>query len=98
MVDSWSILLATLFVPLTAGIWWQRANATGCLASMMAGFVSWILFLEVSPNQPAALMAVPVAAIALVIGSLVGADTPRPLADESGEQISLAGRIGLKLH
>ncbi|MBS09988.1 MAG: hypothetical protein CME19_00100 [Gemmatimonadetes bacterium] len=98
MVDSWSILLATLFVPLTAGIWWQRANATGCLASMMAGFVSWILFLEVSPNQPADLMAVPVAAIALVIGSLVGADTPRPLADESGEQISLAGRIGLKLH
>ncbi|HAA75848.1 TPA: sodium:solute symporter, partial [Candidatus Latescibacteria bacterium] len=98
MVDSWSILLATLFVPLTAGIWWQRANATGCLASMMAGFVSWILFLEVYPNLPADLMAVPVAAIALVIGSLVGADTPRPLADESGEQISLAGRIGLKLH
>ena len=30
MVDSWSILLATLFVPLTAGIWWSRANTAGC--------------------------------------------------------------------
>ena len=29
MVDSFGVLLATLFVPLTAGIWWKGANAPG---------------------------------------------------------------------
>ncbi len=97
MVDSWSVLLATLFVPLTAGIWWRRANATGCLGSMLAGFASWMLFLQIYPDLPADLMAVPVAAIALVIGSLAHPSAPLSLTDESGRPISLEGRIGLRI-
>jgi solute:Na+ symporter, SSS family len=95
MVDSWSVLLATLFVPLTGGIWWQRANTTGCLASMVAGFVSWMVFLELYPDLPADLMAVPVAAAALLVGSIMSSDTPRPLADEAGNPIQLEARIGI---
>ena len=97
MVDSWSILLATLFVPLTAGIWWPRANTPGCLAGMGAGLVSWLVFLQIFPDLPAALMAVPVAILALVIGSTLATDTPRSLTDESGEPVSLADRIGLRI-
>lgn len=97
MVDSWSILLATLFVPLTAGIWWRRANTAGCLASMVAGFTAWMFFLRVTPDLPADLMAVPVAAIALVIGSTQSGTPPLPLSDESGKPIELDGRIGIRI-
>ena len=96
MVDSWSILLATLFVPLTAGIWWKRANTSGCLASMVAGFLSWMLFLEVFPDLPADLLAVPVAAAALVAATILSKEAPLPLCDESGNRIQTEGRIGVR--
>lgn len=96
MVDSWSILLATMFVPLTAGIWWKRANTAGCLASMLAGFASWMLFLETFPDLPADLMAVPVGAIALVVGTFSSAAAPKALTDESGSPINLENRLGIR--
>lgn len=97
MVDSWSVLLATLFVPLTAGIWWKKANLTGALAGMLSGFAAWMLFLRFTPRLPADLMAVPVALIALVAVSLVtgGKTPPRPLSDTSGAPLHTGGRLGL---
>lgn len=97
MVDSWSILLATLFVPLTAGIWWPRANTPGCLAAMVTGLVSWLVFLQVFPDWPADLLAVPVGAVALILGSCLSTTSPRPLTDEGGNPVSLEGRIGVSL-
>jgi SSS family transporter len=98
MVDSWSILLATLFVPLTAGIWWPRANAPGALASMGAGLIAWLLLLRAVPNLPADLLAVPVALICLVLVSLATSRTtpPRPLADASGRPLAFQDRLGLR--
>ena len=97
MVDSWSILLVTLFVPLTAGIWWKRANTSGCLASMVAGFASWMLFPKLLPYLPADLLAVPVAAVALVATTVLSQEAPLPLCDESGNRIETEGRIGVRL-
>ncbi len=96
MVNSWSILLATLFVPLTAGIWWSRANLPGALAAMVSGFIAWICFIYLTPNLPADLLAVPVALICLVIFSLKtkGSSPARPLADTSGRPVSLTNRLG----
>lgn len=34
---SFDLILACLFIPLTLGIWWKKANATGALASMLVG-------------------------------------------------------------
>jgi SSS family solute:Na+ symporter len=96
MVDSWSVLLATLFVPLTAGIWWSRANAPGAVAAILLGFVSWLLFLAVLPDWPADLLAVPVGALALVVVSLAtGGGTPaHPLVDGEGAPIAPRSRLG----
>jgi SSS family transporter len=95
MVDSWSILLATMFVPLTAGIWWKRANGPGCLLSMIMGFAAWMLFLEIFPGLPADLLAVPVALLFLIVVSLLTNEEPKSLTDALGNPIDLTGRVGL---
>lgn len=43
--ESSAFSLVSLFVPLAAGIYWKRANLTGCLCSMLLGFVVWLLCL-----------------------------------------------------
>ena len=43
--ESSAFSLVSLFVPLTAGIYWKRATLTGCLGSMLFGFIVWLLCL-----------------------------------------------------
>lgn len=96
MVDSWSVLLATLFVPLTAGIWWPKSNYTGAIASMVVGGVLWQIFLWTMPDLPPDLLAVPFALLALIIASLVTAKThpPKPLQDAEGNPLTYTNRLG----
>ncbi len=96
MVDSWSVLLATLFVPLTGGIWWSKGNGPGCLASIGVGFVSWQVFLVIAPELPADLLAVPFAALSFVVVSLLTAKTSpaRPLVDDQGRPLEYTRRLG----
>ena len=96
MVDSWSVLLATLFVPLTAGIWWRRANAPGALSAVISGLVAWLVLMQVTPHLPADLLAVPFALIALVATSLLsGHRAPaRALVGADGEPIGIRDRLG----
>ena len=97
MVNSWSVLLATLFVPLTAGIWWSKANTPGCLSSIFVGFTSWQLFPFVVQDLPADLLAVLPATIALISVSYITKkeEPAKPLSDSSGDPIDLKNRIGL---
>lgn len=96
MVDSWSVLLATLFVPLTGGIWWSKGNGPGCLASIGVGFISWQVFLVIAPELPADLLAVPFAALSFVVVSLLTAKTSpaRPLVDDQGRPLEYTRRLG----
>ncbi len=98
MVNSWSILLATLFVPLTAGIWWSRANLPGALAAMVSGFIAWICLIYLTPDLPADLLAVPVAVLFLVVLSLKTKHSfpSRPIADTAGHPVPLENRLGLR--
>lgn len=41
--ESSAFSLVSLFVPLTAGIYWKRANLIGCLCAMLLGFGMWLL-------------------------------------------------------
>ena len=97
MINSWSVLLATLFVPLTAGIWWPKANKPGCLASILVGFFSWQIFSSILKDLPADLLAVGPATIALITVSLLTQkkEPPSPISDPSGIPIPLQNRIGL---
>ena len=98
IVDSWSILLATLFVPLTAGIWWKRANGRGALAAILTGFFSWQILLVATPDLPADLAAVPFALAALILVSLTTSaqSPPQPLRDEDGTILPFSNRLGLR--
>ena len=40
--DSGKVVLVAAFVPLTAGLFWPRANAQGSLASIVAGLAVWL--------------------------------------------------------
>ncbi|MEE3041158.1 MAG: sodium:solute symporter family protein [Candidatus Latescibacterota bacterium] len=97
MVDSWSVLLATLFVPLTAGIWWSRANAAGSLASILVGAAAWLILLQITDTWPADLLAVPFALIALVVVSKATGSShpPAPLTDHEGRPIRGRERFGI---
>ena len=96
MVDSWSVLLASLFVPLTAGIWWPRSNGPGAVAAVVVGLLAWQLFGLWMPELPSDLMAVPVAAAALIVVSLLTGRQapPRPLADAEGATLEYRERLG----
>ena len=99
MVDSWSVLLATLFVPLTGGIWWKKGNESGCLASIIVGFVSWQILLVTSPDLPADLLAVPFAASAFVAVSLFTqrSTPPKPLRDGQRTLLAFSKRLGTEV-
>jgi len=96
MVNSWSVLLASLFVPLTAGLWWHRSNDPGALASIGVGLVTWQVLLVATPDLPADLLAVPFSALALVIISLLTQRKypPRPLLDAAGGTLGYEKRLG----
>ena len=97
MVNSWSVLLASLFVPLTAGLWWRKSNYSGALAAIIVGLATWQIFLLIAPDLPADLLAVPCATLALVLVSLAtqNSDPARPLVDAEGHQLPYARRLGL---
>ena len=96
MVDSWSVLLASLFVPLTAGIWFPRSNGPGAIGAVVVGLTAWLFFIGYFPDLPGDLMAVPFAAIALVVISLLTGKTspPEPLRDADGQTLEYNRRLG----
>lgn len=97
MVDSWSVLLATLFVPFTAGIWWPKANRSGALWAMIAGAIAYLILHKLAPDQPADLLAVPVGILALIIGSkaTTQTDPPMPMCNAEGAPLAYHNRLGV---
>ena len=96
MVDSWSVLLATLFVPLTAGIWWRRANAPGALSAVGTGLCAWLALSRFAPSLPGDLLAVPVGALAMIVVSLATQQShpARALTDQQGQTVKYERRLG----
>lgn len=51
--ESSALSLVSLFVPLVAGMFWKKANASSAIGSMLAGIASWLLALylvtEINP-------------------------------------------------
>lgn len=42
--ESSALSLVSLFVPLTAGLFWKKATPTGALLAMFSGMATWLLF------------------------------------------------------
>ena len=89
-----------LFVPMTAAIYWKRANGPGAVASIIAGVVTWLGLetLNSRPEgQPAELIAAGVGLAALITVTWLTARRvpPRPAADLQGNVLEYQGRLGV---
>ncbi len=95
---SFDLILACLFIPLTLGLWWKKANATGALAAMIVGAAYRIIapgivegFTFESITYPLTryyytVFAPVISLVVMVVVSLATQkkDEPRPLAFGSG--------------
>lgn len=68
------LLSASLFVPTIAGLWWKRANLAGGVAALVAGAASYFVVQLglVGGGLSPILVALPVSAVAMVTGGLLG--------------------------
>ena len=72
LVRESSILsLVSLFVPLTMGLYWKRASATGAALSMVIGIITWIIFEVWETDWPSLVPATLASFAGMVAGSLI---------------------------
>jgi len=97
MLDANSFLLVGAVVPFIAGIWWKKANHTGALSAMAAGFLAWFLSTWFYPELAGDVIGFGCSLLTIVVVTLLtqGIDPPKPLVDEYGEPINLKGRLGI---
>lgn len=67
--ESSAVSLVSLFIPLTLGLRWKRANLTGCLVSMLLGMAVWLVCYNVETEFPAILYGLLAGLIGMVAGS-----------------------------
>jgi Na+/proline symporter len=65
------LMLVSLFVPLTAGLYWKKASEMGALMSLIFGMIAFLVFLSMDlpfyPHLPALL----VSAVSMLLGSII---------------------------
>jgi solute:Na+ symporter, SSS family len=74
MVSSaYQVTLVSAFLPLTCGLYWKRATQTGAVASIVLGVGTWLLVLlsPLGTEVPAALAGLTMAAVGMLVGSLL---------------------------
>jgi solute:Na+ symporter, SSS family len=80
--NAYKVTLVTAFVPLAAGLYWQRANTQGALFATTGGLTTWLLVELLQPETvwPAQLLGLATAIVGMIAGSLlphfVGRPTP----------------------
>ena len=96
MLDANSFLLVGVVGPYIAGVWWKKANRTGALSAMAAGFLAWFLSAWFYPELAGDVIGFGVSVVSIVIVTLLTqrTDPPRPLVDSNGEPIVLKDRLG----
>ncbi len=97
MLDANSFLLAGVVGPYIAGVWWVKANRTGTLSAMAAGFSAWTLSEWIYPELAGDVVGFGVSLVTIFTVTLLTQkiDPPTPLSDEHGVPISLKGRLGI---
>ncbi len=97
IVNTWSVILVSLFVPLTAGLYWKKANRTSAVAAIVVGLVSWIVLEAVQSQYPADLMATALAALtmAVLVPLTAHKEVALPLTTLDGTTVAYGDRLGL---
>jgi Na+/proline symporter len=95
--DSNFAMLAVIVVPFVAGIWWDRANRTGVLASMVAGIAALVYVRVFEPALPPDLLGMLACLLTLLVVTPLTQkfDPPRPVRDHKGEVVEMTDRLGV---
>ena len=76
---AYQITLVGAFIPLVCGLYWTRATRQGAIASIVFGIFTWLVFLvfkQLGDAFPAQLAGIIMAAIGMVVGSLMSKPHP----------------------
>jgi len=67
--ESSMLLLVSLFVPLTAGLYWKRSSPAGAMLAIAFGLLSYLSFYSLDLLVPAHLTATVFSALGMILGS-----------------------------
>lgn len=84
--DAYKVTLVMAFVPLTAGLFWTRANTTGAWFSAIAGASVWLLGEALLDNQEVG--AQWWGFVASILGMMVGSYWPRKASEKAVSLVS----------
>ena len=63
------LMLVSLFVPLTAGLYWKKSSATGSLLAMIIGMISYLIADQLEPKIGPHIIGLVFSILAMIIGS-----------------------------
>jgi SSS family solute:Na+ symporter len=72
VAESSAFSLVSLFVPLSAGLYWKNANQLGCLCSMTAGLIVWLGSAWIGTEYPPLIYGLMASLAGMGFGILVG--------------------------
>lgn len=73
LVGSSSVLsLVSLFVPLTAGLYWKRSNETGAILSIGAGTAGYLISLWLDTEMPSLFVGLFSSIAGMIVGTYIG--------------------------
>jgi len=72
VAESSIFSLVSLFVPMTAALYWQRANAFGAMVSMSTGMMAWLISLQIDTEIHPLLYGLIAALIGMLAGNFIG--------------------------
>jgi Na+/proline symporter len=102
MIKSFAILMVSLFVPMTAAIYWKKANQAGAVASALGGLLSWLFFEYL--NHVGATIQLPTELMASLVGLVLQIsitllsqrfNPPKTLSDIDGNAMEITDRLGI---
>jgi SSS family solute:Na+ symporter len=69
VAQSSALSLVSLFIPLTAGLYWKKASKAGALAAIIAGMAAWIICEIIGTDIPSLIYGGLASLLAMIIGS-----------------------------
>ncbi len=69
--EAASVGLVSLFVPLTAGLFWKKATTKGALAAIIAGTAVWLIFLIINTQIEPIIFGLGASITGMVAGSIL---------------------------
>ncbi len=96
IIDANILALTATTVPFIMAVWWKKANKTGALSAMVAGFGTWLISRAIAPELPGDLIGLGVCLLTIITVSLLTqkSDPPRQARDSDGNPVELTNRLG----